>query len=133
MKVSERVPPVHLARLRRQAEQAGCEGLLACINITARLFLERKKSTSYKAPPDLSIEDKENPAFRKAWREMEKAIQSRHGQRERHIERKYRDLDEDDCTCIHRQLVYMAEIVPILPPDVRAQLDPYFSELAQQP
>ncbi|MBI5645044.1 hypothetical protein HY970_03000 [Candidatus Kaiserbacteria bacterium] len=126
------IPPVHLARLRRQAEEAGCSGLLACINQISKAFLARKQMVFEELPDVRIMATDETSELKVAWKELCATVETRYSEHERRIEAESADEDDDDCTAIPRMFVYMAETVPTLRPEIRMPLDRFFGEMARE-
>ena len=133
MKLSRKVPLVHLGRLRASAQAAGCVGVLACIDQMSKAFLTRKsmvRDELIARTPILKSETKD-PALDAALEELDAVVEAKYGEREKQIEAEFAHEDGDDCTAIPRALIYWAEIVPTLRPEARGPLDRMFGEMAR--
>jgi|GEM_PF-6566401 hypothetical protein len=130
MKVSKKVPLVHIRRLHQRALDAGCTGLVACMEQVSKSFLARNKMTL----DDLFRRDttvpKDDPVAQVAWDKLNALIEARYGESERQFEAE--SEDEDDWTAISRYLIQIAETVPTLPEDIRVPVDRFLGELVQQ-
>ena len=128
------LPLIHLERLRRPAEAAGCLGLLAMINAIPALMQQRHEDPKTGAKIVNGLDTTTAPVGPVAWAELHEAVQAKYGPKIEEIENAASE-DEGDCIGLTAVVFYLligaAEVIPTLRLEVRGPIDKFFGELPQ--